>query len=478
MADKAKGRLRITAGAGEGHEIDAEVASRYSGRPVRDALMGIIQDEVKDPELQQMLAEPRLALELYGGEDDDGEPQEVPLSPTEQWDRVLKELEDADIEVGIARSHAGGGRRSSKRGRSRALQDRFPRQTVVAHPPDYAPTVAERAEVIDGKTVFLAGSVLAKAECICRELGGREALWYYAAPSDDTLVIREVIIPEQTGSGAYCRSDGSDVLKAAREARRRQLRIVAAGHSHGWLGVFSSSTDWNQMAELARERVARIALVKQGADGQVRQLAASEDGTHAVEFSFPGNPETTIRITSANNSADGPWPGKLTVRLEQTHQRFVSWFATHNQGGKHLVPMLEVVSCAHCSSKQERQIDPSKVVVHVVGPVTLSKVAREAVRKEVREKVKTYSWWGYGSGTSVSEDDEPNGISTDRCPGVETHSRKEPASFDISRRGELIATVSATTLERAAAETPSLAIALGWESAEEQPQRQEEPVHG
>ena len=120
------------------------------------------------------------------------------------------------------------------------------------------------------QAVFLTGEVLAKAECICQELGAREGLWYYAAPANNPVVCVEIIIPHQTGSSGYCRSDGSDVLKAARIARKRQLTIVGAGHSHGWSGVFSSGTDWAQMAELARERVARITVLKRTVEGQLR----------------------------------------------------------------------------------------------------------------------------------------------------------------------------------------------------------------
>jgi len=212
---RAKGKLRITAGAGEGYEVDPEVAAKHSGQPVRDALLSIIQDEVHDPELRQMLLEPRLALELYG-EDEDGQPQEVPLSPTERWDQVLQKLEKADVEVGIARSHAGGvSRRVERHRRNRTLDQRFPRQRVVTHPVEYQLTDDDRVDVRNGQAVFFTGEVLAKAECICRELGDREALWYYAASSRNTCVIEEVIIPKQTGSGVHCQADRTPDLPDA-----------------------------------------------------------------------------------------------------------------------------------------------------------------------------------------------------------------------------------------------------------------------
>ena len=110
-SSKSRGKLRVTAGAGEGREVSAEVADRYAGRPVRDALMGIVENEIRDPELRRMLLGPRLALEMYGGGEEGEELQEAPLSPNENWDRVIRELEKADVEVGISRSHAGGSRR-------------------------------------------------------------------------------------------------------------------------------------------------------------------------------------------------------------------------------------------------------------------------------------------------------------------------------------------------------------------------------
>jgi hypothetical protein len=479
MTGKARGRLRISVGAGEGYEITSEVAARHSGKPIRDALIDIIQDEVHDPELRQILLEPRLALELYG-QDEDGEPQEVPLSPTEQWDRILGQLEKADVEVGIARSHAGGGRR--RHGHS-DIEARFPRQQVVVHPADYQLTDQDRTNVRNGQAVFFAGGALAGVQSICSELDGREALWYFAAPAEDPLVIREVIIPEQTVSGAHCRADGSDVLKAAREARKRLLRIVAAGHSHGYLGVFSSGTDFEQMVELARERVGKISLITKTTAGQVQQVPCGNGGA-AFKVDFLDDPATAVKIIADNREGRGIQHGDLRVELVQTLQVNTSWFSTHNRRGHHMVPMLAVTSCPHCGSRTELRVDPARVVVHIVGQIDLSKAAEAVLRQEVRDKVKTYSWWGDDCGEG-DVDREYDGSTADETEAatspileVQTCAGREPAPLEVYRRGILIATVPAGTLERAAAETPSLAAALGWDAANGQSKQQEEPAHG
>ena len=105
---RTKGKLSIVAGLNNSvHEIDGATAERYAGQPVEDALGKILDEHVKDPEVRAMLRAPRVVLELYG-QDKHGEPAEMPLSPRDDWQRVLDVLEEADAELGIARSHEGG----------------------------------------------------------------------------------------------------------------------------------------------------------------------------------------------------------------------------------------------------------------------------------------------------------------------------------------------------------------------------------
>jgi hypothetical protein len=105
---RTKGKLAILAGLNDSvHEIDGSATECYAGQPVEDALGKILDEYVKDPEVRAMLRAPRVVLELYG-RDGQGEPAEMPLSPQDDWQRVLDVLQEADAELGIARSHEGG----------------------------------------------------------------------------------------------------------------------------------------------------------------------------------------------------------------------------------------------------------------------------------------------------------------------------------------------------------------------------------
>jgi len=109
QSTRQRGKLSIVAGVNPVHEIDGSTAEQFAGQPVEDALARILDEHVKDPEVRAMLNGPRVVLELFG-QNGQGEPTEMPLSPRDDWQRVLDMLEEADAELGIARSHEGGER--------------------------------------------------------------------------------------------------------------------------------------------------------------------------------------------------------------------------------------------------------------------------------------------------------------------------------------------------------------------------------
>lgn len=465
---KTKGTLRISAGAGDGHVVDGEIAARHAGRRVGDALADIIEQHVSDPHLLAMLREPRVALDLYG-RDEDGETEELPLSPNEEWDRVLESMEQADTQLAVERSHIGGGGRHGRRGGERAARvDRsFPRQEVVTHPGEYAPTDADRADVDNGRAVCIRGFVLAKVLCICQELGGREALWYFLAPADDPTVICDVIVPKQTGTAGRCKADGREVVRAARRARERGMSIVSAGHSHGWGALFSSTTDHDEMLELATERVGKFSQVTLVGEGTIRELQDVSQEGQAFEARFADNPATTVRIAT-NGRGDRLSATDLTVRLHQSRHKLMSWFSTHNARGKHMIPMLTLVSCPQCGSSHQRRIDAKNVTVHVIGPVAIGDEQRAALSEEVRRKVRGSSWGYYTVKADSGETDPDSDEISSQAPGsVDTTAAGAPGAYLVYRRGFFTGRVPAAVMERAAAETPALAAALGWESADE-----------
>lgn len=97
--------LRILHGAGQAYEIDCQTAAKYTGT-ARDALERLISEEIKDPALLRTLQDPRVALDQFN--DSEGGPKERPLSPLEDWAHIVSQLQETDIEIGIAKSHAGG----------------------------------------------------------------------------------------------------------------------------------------------------------------------------------------------------------------------------------------------------------------------------------------------------------------------------------------------------------------------------------
>ena len=103
-----KSKLRIFAGAGDGIEIDAPSAVQYSGQSIYQAIASLTE---QFPEMRAMLDDPRLALEVFGS-DADGDLRESPVSPSDPFEQVLDLLEEDDVELGIARSHAGGHKNS------------------------------------------------------------------------------------------------------------------------------------------------------------------------------------------------------------------------------------------------------------------------------------------------------------------------------------------------------------------------------
>jgi len=467
---KTKGKLRISAGAGEGYEIEGEVAERHAGRSVNDALLEIIGNEIKDPHLLSLLREPQSGLELFGNEAD-GECEESSLKPNEKWDRVLRCLEETDAEVGIVRKHKGGGciLKKKRKRHHRAVARSFPYQSVTCYPPDHNLSEKERNAIRNGKAIFLHGRVLAKIECICKALKGSEAFWYYLATKEEPDVIQDLIIPEQSGSAAHCKVEGEEVLRINRQVRKCGLTIVAAGHSHGWGGLFSSGTDRGQMSELADESVGKITITTETIKGFVKSL---NDKKHVktFEMSFKGKSGVAVvKVKSKTNHDVRIDPEDLEVELQRKQRRAISCFSTHNSRGKHLFPLLLVESCPVCGAKHERFIEAENVQVHVIEAVEITKNQKKKLKEEVKKKVKTWSYWS--SKDEVTEGDTEDesseqGTEDDNvsCLAGNKQTEKDPDPFYVHRRGSLVGTVPAVVMERAAAEIHSLATALGWDS--------------
>jgi len=457
MGKSEMGHLTITAGGGSGYVIDGAAVARHRGH-IADVLRTILDEEVRDPDLLAMLADPQLALEMYD-RDERGEPHEAPLGPTEDWQRVVDELQREDKVLHMSRSAEGGGGDETAAGDPRG---RFPYQQAVRHGRSYALTDADRREAQAGRAVFITGEALAKAEVICREADASEVFWWWLSGPDGPLIV-DVLVPEQSASSGFCRVEGPDVSKAARAAFGQGRRIVAAGHSHGWSGLFSSRIDKDQMKELVREAVGLVENSRRSVAGKVRRAggADGDDGHLAVTFGAD-QPGINIRIADA----DGAAPQEPKVELDLDSRCVTSTFSTHNRYGTHFFPALRTVRCPSCGIKRLTFIDAGEVVVHVVGPIRLGAEERRQLAEQVRGRVRgrqlAVAW-------RADEAAEQRPDVPDRQAAADGEGDGQPdgppADFQLYRRDRPIADIPAVLLEEAAANTPKLSVVLGWTPA-------------
>ena len=147
---------------------------------------------------------------------------------------------------------------------------RFPHQPVVYRDADHELTDSDREAVAAGRAVCVSGSALAKSAAICKEADALEAFWYNLAAAHERDVVIDVMIPRQRVSVGSCRVEPDEVLRCGREARKRGMVIVSAGHSHGHGGCFSSYIDRDQHSRLASESVGRRSTIRTTSRGVIR----------------------------------------------------------------------------------------------------------------------------------------------------------------------------------------------------------------
>jgi len=447
-------KLRIVPAAGRPIEIDPQVAGKYSGN-AQDALQQIIRNEIRDPQLLALLADPRVSLEKYT-QDESGNAHEAVLHPGANWAGIIEELQHHDVEVGMAKTLTGGyGYRQC--GESGSGLDRSPAslldtdtQEFVQLPERYSVTEEDKQASARGERIFITGAALAAAEAICRFAGSSEILWFWTGHENRPEVISGVAIPMQQASAGWCSAIGHEILRINRMVRRAGRFIIGSGHSHGMSSVFSSSIDLRAMADLAQQRVGFVSdsqRLLQGTVSSVQDSGAEGKGPAdppaearlAVTFG-EGSPEIAARISTRRADIA---PGDLRVELACRQQRIASLFSTHNSRCEHLLPLFAVTMCPVCGGRGESP-KPSLVPVHVIGPKRLSKKQGERLRLEVDSKVQP----GYRSYQN----------SQAYLPADEKHAE----DFEVCRHGRLIGYVPAVAMEKAAHHVKELAQSLGW----------------
>lgn len=364
-----------------------------------------------------------------------------------------------------------GGKGNGRQGRASPSNTwtRAPEQTVIAHDADYQITAADRATIRAGKALFFSGKALAKADLICAKQEGLEILWYWVARRSSPWVVEDVLLPDhQQATAGTCYASPEMVLAVSRCARRVGWVILGAGHSHGHLGVFSSSVDLELMSQLAAERVGFASQAEQAVRGIVAKqgeepVADDPDEppkpVSVFEITFDDNPDVWVTVTARADLPDGA----LDAKLHLVHRHQASFFTTHNAEGDRYFPVHHVTACLHCGTRLEDHTS-EEVEIHVIGPQTLSEDEETDLIADLEEKAPRGRFfrerWGWGQAEMhpTIEPAEP----ADPQKQTEAEQLEAPADFFVYRRGRREGKVPAAVLEEAACRCPALARALGW----------------
>jgi len=437
MSTSTAARLRIRHGAGTVVEVPPELVTGSPDRTLRE-LVAAAAEALRDTSLKRTAENPGLALDIYATSGATaGTELEIPVSPDERVRSLADLLRTCDVELGVALRHQGGAADSTTSDDELdGLRSRFGSQPVLAHEAGYKPTPDDLDAMFAGRAFFIAGNVIAAEDVLVEAAPyDSELLWYYVAPEKSPIVAVDVLVPEQAASVSACLVDGQNVLRAARSAARRGLRIIGAAHSHGRAAVFTSGVDEAQMARFAAEGVGirlnhwttRPALLTTAHAAGADDVACSAAPTN-------GDPEILLEPGSGSTIADG---SQFTVRIRRSAT--VTCFATANGRGERLVPTIVTERCGICGCAHTRRVDASDVTIHVIGPVALPQAKRAELENLVRQRVRS-------------------------ALPVPAAVYGGPDEYVIWSGGVCVGSVPVHVLKAAAESCPALADALRWRS--------------
>lgn len=345
------------------------------------------------------------------------------------------------------------------------LARRFPMQPAVFHDGTYGLTADDRAAVEAGRSLFIRGGALAKAEAVCRYSTAAETFWYWLAAEDQPSVISDLLLPNQTATSCHCAVDSRDVLRANRQARKHGFIIVGGGHNHAHHGLFSSGTDKLQAEQFASEAVGMILQDVQRFPGRADKRTALRDGGQMVDVSFPGN-SFTRGVVFAKTAPESVLDD-LACTLIQSRRRSLHCFSTSNAGG-HLFPLLETEFCPACQARADTHILADRVTVHVIGRIAIPGATLAELQAEIRVKVSSLSgkgivlraanevpWGCTPGGKTAAADGAGSAVAAPPVGGI--------PPYELWLDCRFLGRIPAAVLEEAAAKFPPLAEALGWQ---------------
>ncbi len=152
------------------------------------------------------------------------------------------------------------------------------------------PPIEEIPSLEDLKILKMTETAFRKVSCTLRAAfaaSGRavESYWLYMGDG----IVRDIIVPQQTVSGAHVQVHFEDILELKDTIRQSDLPIMGWGHSHANFGVFFSGTDWANQERLLHETSNIVFL--QDENRQIKYVYGSTFNIHGdtyIQFTYTG----------------------------------------------------------------------------------------------------------------------------------------------------------------------------------------------
>jgi hypothetical protein len=451
--------LTIQFEACEPIKVDLDNIRQQKNKNIRDGLQSLLISDY--PHLVQLI---RDRADNYDVEirvpQEGAPPAEIPLSIDSDWEsNVVSACEKLGVaELSIAEHISGGADDDLTAVSQRPAQKDSPAsvpksgQTVTRHPADYQLTDDDKEKIRLGRAIYITGRALAMATELARYFGSDEFIFYWAANQDNRYLITNVILPQgQEISSGSVRSSGSSVIHCVREARERNMVLIAAGHSHGANGaVWSSVVDVRMMLQLVSARYGWPSTERKEAVGRVSKNDTMDrtDKIYELDYDTTPHPPAVILLKTV-----GDLPADLSVEVQWEHlRRDVSSFSTHNANPDDIhMPLVERSSCPRCGGKINEQINYD-AEVHIVGEQVMTDEEKEGLLAEAQRKgARRFGYYQPAFG-------KPHWSSATQWPMFPAQSCR-PDDYRITRKNKTWI-VPAAVIEQAATACSALAEAI------------------